>query len=322
MALIETIAAIAFVYALLSVIASAFKEMLEAYVQKRKTDLKAAITDLLGTTGAEALFKTSVLSVVTSTITASAYPDQAKDWPSYLDPENFVKALTALSESDKQRFKALWTASPLGQSIGEFNAGVTAQIDQIKLLYTQRMERVQGSFKRNAQRWLCGIGFVLAVALDADTLHLARQLGTDSTARALVIAMAEKNSNADFMKANCSAGTTGTPSAGGTPTSPPPGSAAAVAGAAAAATAGPTVDAKSDAQALIACLDSSLPGVLGWSDIRKKQIWTTYPDLRIALLALLGYLLTAFAVSLGAPFWFDLMNKVSNLRATLKPIAK
>jgi hypothetical protein len=30
-------------------------------------------------------------------------------------------------------------------------------------------------------------------------------------------------------------------------------------------------------------------------------------------------LLTVFAVSLGAPFWFDLLNKLVNLRSAGKP---
>ncbi|MGI8586949.1 MAG: hypothetical protein ACR2M0_04575 [Chloroflexia bacterium] len=34
---------------------------------------------------------------------------------------------------------------------------------------------------------------------------------------------------------------------------------------------------------------------------------------------LIGLLLTALAVSFGAPFWFDLLNKVSNLRSGTKP---
>src|SRR4029078_3632217 len=29
-----------------------------------------------------------------------------------------------------------------------------------------------------------------------------------------------------------------------------------------------------------------------------------------------GWLITAFAISLGAPFWFDLLNKVTQLRGT------
>jgi len=33
----------------------------------------------------------------------------------------------------------------------------------------------------------------------------------------------------------------------------------------------------------------------------------------------LGYLLTAIAISLGAPFWFDLLNKLMKLRSSLQP---
>jgi hypothetical protein len=36
--------------------------------------------------------------------------------------------------------------------------------------------------------------------------------------------------------------------------------------------------------------------------------WTAFP----------GWLITAFALSLGAPFWFDLLNKVVKLRTSVK----
>jgi hypothetical protein len=35
-----------------------------------------------------------------------------------------------------------------------------------------------------------------------------------------------------------------------------------------------------------------------------------------------GWLLTALAISLGAPFWFDLLNKFIVVRATVKPQEK
>ena len=37
---------------------------------------------------------------------------------------------------------------------------------------------------------------------------------------------------------------------------------------------------------------------------------------------MLGWLLTASAISLGAPFWFDLLNKFLVIRATVKPREK
>ena len=38
------------------------------------------------------------------------------------------------------------------------------------------------------------------------------------------------------------------------------------------------------------------------------------------MLSLFGWLLTGVAITLGAPFWFDVLGKVSNLRASgIKP---
>ncbi len=51
----------------------------------------------------------------------------------------------------------------------------------------------------------------------------------------------------------------------------------------------------------------SLP--IGWSELPKRDQWLTMA---------LGWLITAFAVSLGAPFWFDLLNKFVNVRASGK----
>lgn len=50
---------------------------------------------------------------------------------------------------------------------------------------------------------------------------------------------------------------------------------------------------------------------IGWKDASFK--WTSIP----------GWLLTALALSLGAPFWFDLLNKIVNVRHGIaKPEAK
>ena len=35
-----------------------------------------------------------------------------------------------------------------------------------------------------------------------------------------------------------------------------------------------------------------------------------------------GWILTAFAISLGAPFWFDVLNKIMVVRSTVKPKEK
>ena len=52
----------------------------------------------------------------------------------------------------------------------------------------------------------------------------------------------------------------------------------------------------------------------------------TWPPTRKELVEFLkgfpGFLLTAIAVSLGAPFWFDILNKIMVVRSTVKPHEK
>jgi hypothetical protein len=47
-----------------------------------------------------------------------------------------------------------------------------------------------------------------------------------------------------------------------------------------------------------------------------------YAWFRFGLWSLFGWLITAFAVSLGAPFWFDMLNKFIVVRSTVKPHEK
>jgi hypothetical protein len=51
----------------------------------------------------------------------------------------------------------------------------------------------------------------------------------------------------------------------------------------------------------------------GWTD---PQVRPDLSDLWSILLALIGWVLTALAVSQGAPFWFDVLNKLVNLRTS------
>ena len=53
--------------------------------------------------------------------------------------------------------------------------------------------------------------------------------------------------------------------------------------------------------------DPGKSGITAWNDIFGP---------------ILGWLLTALAATLGAPFWFDLLNKVMVIRSTVKPHEK
>jgi hypothetical protein len=67
-----------------------------------------------------------------------------------------------------------------------------------------------------------------------------------------------------------------------------------------------------------ALLKMGLP--IGWDKTKNPSV---IPDsVGNFLLKLLGWLITGLAISLGAPFWFDTLNKIMVVRATVKPKEK
>src|SRR5206468_2357570 len=77
---------------------------------------------------------------------------------------------------------------------------------------------------------------------------------------------------------------------------------------------------------LRAAIDSlSLP--IGWSrplreSLRAGPVAADGAVLIDLVLAFVGWFATALALSLGAPFWFDLLNKFMVIRSTVKPHEK
>ena len=82
-----------------------------------------------------------------------------------------------------------------------------------------------------------------------------------------------------------------------------------------------------DPEALKKQLDNGLAGLrqtsaqlytlpIGW-DPKTRSHWTPsawQTEWSVWLMAICGWLLTALAASLGAPFWFDLLGKAINMR--------
>jgi hypothetical protein len=59
----------------------------------------------------------------------------------------------------------------------------------------------------------------------------------------------------------------------------------------------------------------------GWRATKSGDPWSADWWGRLAA-QVFGWLLTAFAATLGAPFWFDVLNKVMVIRSTVKPHEK
>lgn len=161
---------------------------------------------------------------------------------------------------------------------------------QLDTWFDTAMDRVTGWYKANAQKMLFFIALVLAVAFNIDTLRIATTLSHSPAQRTQLLATAITLTDQ---------GQAATP---------------------------PTVDPKAELKALAAtglpigytCL-APKPQASGLKDKANwlQDCWTTTLSTDRASLALsiLGWLLTALATSLGAPFWFDAMKRLVNLRS-------
>jgi hypothetical protein len=176
--------------------------------------------------------------------------------------------------------------------------GDLAKVQQsIEAWFDGTMDRTSGWYKRQTQRTLFVVAAVLTVILDVDAIEIARDFYRDPARREAAVAMA----------------------AAATQESRRPAS----------GTAGDTTARRAKLDSLAgAAMDrlNSLGIPIGWSDVKTQGFPTTaeewneiWKHLRHAFF---GWFLTAIAVSFGAPFWFDLLNKVMVIRSTVKPREK
>jgi hypothetical protein len=181
------------------------------------------------------------------------------------------------------------------------------------------MDRVAGWYKRRAQFVLLLIGIGIAIGINADTLTIVQTLSNDSAVRAAVVAAAESRAREPL-----------TPSAPPDPSTTAPLPARAV-----------VTGIQSEVNAVVSELDAlGLP--IGWrqydpsrdarTNLIEQRVWPRWSGEDWGAWAkawwdqfashLLGWLLTALAISFGAPFWFDLLNKIMVIRSTVKPREK
>jgi len=163
--------------------------------------------------------------------------------------------------------------------------------------YNDGMDRVSGWYKRRTQRALFIIGMFLAVALNVDSVRVAEVLWKTPALRSYAISSADQ-----YVKNHSSVAASG--DAASKPADPDPAS-------------------------YIASLKSlNLP--LGWdpkdldwiAPSKDNSLWLARICWPQFALVVAGWLMTAIAMTLGAPFWFDLLNQFMVIRSTIKPEEK
>lgn len=251
--------------------------------------------------------------------------------PTYIPADAFVSALldyvcplvagadrslADIREALTRRIDTRTINPRLGQSLLALLDSTRADIDQtrsdlqkfrdaITRWFEDSMNRVTGWYKRYAQTWLFVLAFLLAVGLNVDAIRLAQALYADPKLRDAVVAQATAFN--------------------GSPSDERPRDA--------------TAALEKYDRAVSTLQNASLP--IGWASPFSQRLLRVFPtlegvrngtftaqlfDLRILApklssafglwgSALTGWLVTALAASLGAPFWFDTLQRFINLRA-------
>ncbi|MBV8672999.1 MAG: hypothetical protein JOZ33_06165 [Acidobacteriaceae bacterium] len=168
--------------------------------------------------------------------------------------------------------------------------------------YNDAMDRVAGWYKRYTQRVLLIVGLMIAIAFNVDSIRIVHMLWVDRDAR-----QSMANAATEYWKSHQTSGS-----------------------AVNAATTGQNLDElakqlKSSVQAFNEVSGRYLLP-LGWRH-RPSDYWCflrNHPGFAMwtGFLASVGWLITAGALSLGASFWFDMLNKIMVVRNTVKPQEK
>ena len=287
------------IYFLFSVLCSALNEWIVGHMRGlRAKTLEAAIERLLA--GADAKNDFFGLPLIKSLTNKS----EAK--PSYLSSATFVDALFTLvkakAKAANQDLDSINTELESLRNLVRNNlkdvgfrptlesllAGAKDMDEARKKLeawFNEGMDRATGWYKKHVQIWTAALAVGVVVFFNADTFTIAQELMRNSKLRATLVAAAQETVRQ------------------------PPGT--------------NTLEAASNNVAAIERKINELELPIGWAwhtntanppattrtVLRKGEDWPR----KIG-----GLLVTACAVSLGAPFWFDLLGKLVNLRAAGK----
>lgn len=338
---------LALVFLFVSLIATAAREVLESVMKTRAMDLERGIREMLsdpsGSTITKALFDhPQVYSLFPGKYRPEALepsgsdPDakrqmpwsERKSLPSYIPAANFANALIDLVGRGAVQATPGSNIASQPLTIAGLRASVATlpnerlqravlsaidlagnDLDKVKAnletWFNSTMDRVTGWYKRRTQWILLAIGIVMAIALNVDAIHITKRLASDKSLREAVVKQADK-----------------------------------VVSPAGSGQAGQQQPSNEQLLKLQSQGFEQLRGQLeqlglpvGWKPVPQLQSCVTPEGAKIpgcdidlscglAVQIAIGWLITALAVMLGAPFWFDILSKFMTVRSTIKPSEK
>jgi hypothetical protein len=267
-------------------------ELLAAMLRLRGRNLRMTLKNLLidekkGSSGIYEAFITNPLYKQLS----FKYGRGVSNPPSYIDTDSFRTILfdiilgeEGLESQLKSKIDALENEEMrriLKQIIRDADGKIDVFKQRIGDWYDSIMDRATGYYKRMTQKILILVGIAMAVILNADTLALYRSLESNPETLEQLVAAAEvvaENESVDDL-----------------------------------------VETDLEFEVALEQLrrmkgeveELRSPLGMGWQNIDLAEM-TAYSW----AVKVLGWIITAIAISLGAPFWFDLLRKIVNLRSS------
>jgi hypothetical protein len=312
--ILDVAVGLVFIFLMLSLVVTALNELVAAWLKRRSNTLWRGVIRLVGD---EQFAKTVYAHPLIACISQGASRK-----PSYIPSRTFVLALldglTKPGEPPPMTPAEVSAALPklppqLATSLNVLLHDAGNDMEEFKRILEQwfegSMERVSGWYKRQTQWILLVMAAGITVWSNSDTIMFANTLWRDPALRASLVSQAQQFASE---KQTQQSHAVTRPFVEGPV--PPPAESPAEA---------PDYEDASDK------FDASMKNLrglglpLGWAD------GTNPDDQREPVPALsgipavvmrhgLGWLLTTLAISLGAPFWFDILNKVVSIRAAGK----
>ena len=309
-------------FLLLSLVVSSIKEAFETVLNHRAKDLERGLREMFGDVARNGLVPTFYNHPLISSLFAGDYKrGKTRNLPSYIPSRMFALTVIDLVASKSavpvkpgepvateqtvlQNFQASLANLPGGSQIrGALEPllqvsgnNLSALQAEIESWFDGSMDRVAGWYKRRTQLMIAAIGIGLAIFMNIDSLSIVRYLNTNQTARSVLMTRVDqyRQGRADGNSF------TGAPKT-------------------------------TDLVDPLGWIERQGGLPLGWvtrpapdqtpDDFNRD--WRKIPNtLGAWLLKIAGLLFTAFAVSLGAPFWFDILNRFMVIRSTVKPEEK
>lgn len=298
MAILETMIGIIFVFTLVSLVSSVVVEWISGIFAVRGKNLKRGMESMLGNDVAKEVREHPLIKALKRESWVDVFPwmKSIRHKPSYVPAETFTQTLLAKIQgsgspaSDLAGLKALvknWAGG------GKAREAVQALVDEATTLeqakknlrewYDSTMDRATGWYKRWTQLTLFLVGFAIAFWMGIDSLAITKALWTNPDLRVAVADAA-----ADYVEQNASEFSTASGEDGGNASGR---------------------EGTVEAERVVAGLRQLTV------DLQEQRLPLFPWGGSVPLDHLLGFLLTAVAVSLGAQFWFDLLAKLVKLRA-------